>query len=375
MVNFNQQGNINIIVQGVSQMSVLFILKRKESSDDHSDCYNYTNDGFATGLLNSAKFVVDMLNEHDIESNLVVVSDNNDIDREVTKYRPDVVIIEALWVVPEKFEILSKLHPHVQWIVRLHSAIPFIANEGIAMKWIFEYLKHDNVWVSCNDKRILHDLIEITEERSFDCKIVEDKLLYQPNFYPLHLHHKRLHIKDHTINIGCFGAVRPMKNQLIQAIAAIRFADENHLKLVFHVNGGRIEMKGAPVMHNLIDLFEQLADHKLVIHDWCDHDDFKMILHKEIDLAMQVSYSETFNIVAADCITESVPIVTSDEIKWSALIFQADPNDTCDIVEKLQLAYDWPRTNLFFNTKGLKAYNKQSVKEWIRSLEILNIVS
>ena len=55
------------------------------------------------------------------------------------------------WLV-SKFEVLQKLHPNVKWIVRLHSEIPFIANEGIAMDWIYEYQKYDNVFVSLNSK-------------------------------------------------------------------------------------------------------------------------------------------------------------------------------------------------------------------------------
>ena len=123
---------------------VLFILKKRQTS----------HTGYASvssGLLNSAKFVSDMLNKNGIESHLVEVNDNNCIDREVTKFKPTHVIIEALWVVPQKFEVLTKLHPNVQWIIRLHSDISFLANEGIAIEWIYEYLKYPNVKVSAND--------------------------------------------------------------------------------------------------------------------------------------------------------------------------------------------------------------------------------
>ena len=101
---------------------VLFILKRRQD-------YNaivHSHVGLSTGLYNSAKFMDDMLQANGVERKLVVVADNNCIDREVTQYKPTHVIIEALWVVPQKFTVLQKLHPNVKWIIRVHSEIPFI---------------------------------------------------------------------------------------------------------------------------------------------------------------------------------------------------------------------------------------------------------
>ena len=111
---------------------ILFLLKRRE---DYSAKIHGSNVGLSTGLYNSASFMNDMLNELGIESKLSVVIDNNCIDREVTQYQPTHVVIEALWVVPTKFAVLQALHPNVKWIVRLHSELPFLANEGMALHW------------------------------------------------------------------------------------------------------------------------------------------------------------------------------------------------------------------------------------------------
>src|SRR5215469_2549040 len=111
----------------------LFIVKRGQ---DVSGGYSYSG---AFGLTNSAFFVVNTLREAGVKAKLVVVNDNNDIDKEVTTYRPSHVFIEALWVVPEKFQVLRNLHPNVKWVVRIHSDIPFLAHEGIAIDWIKRY--------------------------------------------------------------------------------------------------------------------------------------------------------------------------------------------------------------------------------------------
>ena len=126
-----------------SHKKVLFILKKRQTS--HTGLNT-----ISSGLLNSASFVNNMLVQNGIESHLVEVQDNNCIDREVTKYKPTHVLIEALWVVPSKFEILTEKHPDVEWIIRLHSDIPFLSNEGIAVDWIYKYLEYKNLKVSIN---------------------------------------------------------------------------------------------------------------------------------------------------------------------------------------------------------------------------------
>jgi len=128
---------------------ILFILKRKNNYDVIKD----SNIGMSTGLYNSASFMNDMLNNAGIESHISVVIDNNCIDREVTKHKPTHVIIEALWVVPSKFYVLCKLHPKVKWIIRLHSEIPFLANEGMALDWLGDYVFFENVYIGTNAPR------------------------------------------------------------------------------------------------------------------------------------------------------------------------------------------------------------------------------
>lgn len=357
---------------------ILFILKRRELYGEpygrvfKDKDFTY-GEGLITGLLVSVRFVVEMLKHSGLDTKLVIVTDNNDIDREVTKFRPSIVIIEALWVVPEKFEVLTKLHPKVKWIVRLHSALPFIANEGIAMKWIFDYVKFSNVIVSCNDSRLYKEL-----QFLFNLKFgwldssIESKLLYQPNYYLVSSTEKELDYDKSIIDIGCFGAIRPLKNQLTQAVAAILFANSIGKRLYFHINGDRLEMKGEPVLHNLIDLFKHFEScgHKLVIHDWTHHHHFKRLIG-EMDLNMQVSLTETFNLVSADSITRGVPLVASKEVFWSSPYFWADPTSTDSIVEKLQFAYDCPDFNVSVNLGLLEQFNTKSKSLWIRQIKEL----
>jgi hypothetical protein len=341
---------------------VLFILKRRED-------YNaivHSHIGLSTGLFNSASFVNDMLAELGVESKLVVVKDNNDIDREVTAFRPTHVIIEALWVVPTKFEVLQKLHPSVKWIIRLHSETPFMAGEGMAMDWLGDYSRFKNIILACNAPRFLREVrLYLKHLNNWDEKTTDQKVIYLPNFYPQDYVTKKFDRKKEVINIGCFGAVRPLKNHMVQIFAAVDFAERIGKKLRFHVNAGRIEMQGQPVLNNIRGFFQQIhgLGHELINHQWCPREDFLKIC-ANMDIGLQVSFSETFNIVGADIISQGVPLVGSKEIPWAIPLFNADPTDSKNISDKLMMAYRFPRLNIWTHQMSLTGYTNKTSSTW-----------
>lgn len=340
---------------------ILFINKARH--EYWNDSCQITNNK-SSGLYNSVRFIVDMLNKHDVSAEMEEAIDNNCIDRLVTKHKPDCVIIEALWVVPEKFDILQELHPKVKWIVRLHSEIPFISTEGIAFEWMSKYLERD-ICIGVNSKRFYHDMK----------KLYNDCIMYLPNYYDINMYDNHLvnaptHITTNatTINVGCFGAIRPLKNQLIQAIAAIEYANNKKKQLVFHINGGRIEDNASSTLKNIRALFATLPHHKLQEHTWMAHDEFVHIL-RQMDLLMQVSLSETYNIVAADAVSVNVPVVASHEISFIADPFRADATSTVDIVDKISNAICYPRLNTMWNKYLLKNDSKTSKKIWLKEFD------
>jgi hypothetical protein len=84
---------------------------------------------------------------------------------------------------------------------------------------------------------------------------------------------------------------------------------------------------------------------------------------------MQVSFSESFNIVAADFVDNDIPIVGSREIHWLSSLYQADPNEIQSIVETLKTAYYGKVVGLhWLNKWGLRRYNKHSTQVWIDNL-------
>ena len=340
-------------------MRALFIVKRRYGYE--SNCESYSHE-MRSGLYNSAKFVSSMLDRAGIHSTVVDVIDNNCIEREVVKYKATHVFIEALWVVPEKMRVLSFLYPNVKWIVRIHSNTPFIANEGIAIDWIKGYaeLGLSNVFIAPNSKSCLYDLSLI---------VPKDRLIYLPNYYQFSKKKHQTKHDDSIVKVGCFGSIRPLKNQLIQAIAAIGFADAINKKLEFHINSQRVEQRGNNALKNIRSLFKN-SRHTLVEHEWLEHDAFLSVIGS-MDINMQVSFTETFNIVSADSVSQFVPVVVCSDISWVNKQFSASPIDTADIIAKMKKVFNSDRNQITsFNWLSLHSYNTVSKMVWLRYLHI-----
>lgn len=336
---------------------ILFLVKKR--SDDMSPSF---------GLSNSANFVSEFLKKEGIKSNLAACIDANYVDKHVTEHDPDVVIIEAIWITPLKLkEILSiKRHQRRAWIIRIHSRVSFLAYEGNAFSWIKGYNEvikdypNTKILMAPNTEDFTNDLINTFNIPS----------IYLPNTYNDESYNFEVKIKQlGTINIGCFGAIRPFKNHLTQSLAAISFANQNNLKLNFHINGDRCEQKGESVLKNLQSVFEICKNHKLIKHSWMDHKTF-IELVGTMDLGMQVSFSETFNLVSADFVMCGVPIVVSNQIKWLPDECQvAECNSVQDIINCLNFIWNKiGKDHIELNKKHLIKANLDAKKIWLNFL-------
>jgi len=348
-------------------MDVLFICKKRNEYDtEYGPKASEGKPHLTFGLHNSANFIKEFLNSHHIDSEIVTADDGNCIDRLVTNYNPKVVIIEALWATPDKFRELFSIPRHQtrKWIVRLHSRIGFIANEGIAFPWLCEYAKIPKLTVAPNTEEFTKDLSELLNSTT----------VYLPNIYHTDEsdeEDKKKKRNKTTVNIGCFGAIRPMKNHLNQAVAAIKFSERHNLFLKFHVNASRVEQQGGNVLKNLRALFDSLPNHKLIEHEWLPHDEF-VRLCRTMDIGMQVSFTETYNIVAADCVSNDVPFVGSSQITWLPSMCQADPNSTEEIAEVLDKVWWGSMLGIEKYTKYLLFKNSNQAKTiWLNYIKLL----
>lgn len=331
------------------KQKILFLLKKNLSSGGYS--------GTGAGLLNSCKFLAESLVNHRFvkEVDIVICVDGNSVDKELAFYKPDICIIEAFWITPEKLQEIQKLHKDVVFIVRVHSNIPFIAHEGIAIEWMKKYEHIPNTAVAFNNLRTAKDFQGILNP------------LYLPNVYEAEFH-EGSNTKE-IINLGCFGAIRTLKNQLTQAVAAIKFGDKYGRQIRFHVNGSRIENSSVGVLKNLRSLFAGTC-HQLVEHKWMDHQEFLKVVRK-MDLGLQVSFTESFNIISADFIYSGVPIIVSDEISWMNNDLKVNSTNVDEIVKRIAKVLKRKPAYLKKAQQSLKRYNGIALSVWDEFLQIL----
>lgn len=332
-------------------MKILFVLKQRFYSKNNS-----------YGLINSASQVSDYLASLGHESKAVSVIDGNFIDKELYAFKPDVVVIEALWVTGDKLKELMELkrYQNIKWVVRIHSDIGFLAAETMATQFINDYieLNKSNLYISMNNNAFNDHISEA----------LQHDFIYLPNIITVREEkiNKKRASKNH-IDIGCFGSLRILKNHCYQALCAMEMANRLGKKLKFHVTVD-INMNESnnryPVLKNLEEIFKN-SKHELVKHDWQENSEFQNLV-KEMDFGMQLSYTESFNIVAADFVNSNVPIVVSDAIRWMPNIFKTSTTEYEETISKLKLIYRLRNCKLLikWQKSNLKKYNESAKIHW-----------
>lgn len=234
------------------------------------------------------------------------------------------VAIQALWVSVKDLETLLTTFPNIKFTCVCHSNIGFLSTEPAAIKLLRDYKAiHEKYWnfaIAGNSEKFIE-----AWTRMYDVSVK-----YIPNLYNLG---KRKSYKftpeNEAIKIGCFGAIRPLKNFVSAIAACIDMSVRLNREVTIFINSGREE--GGSVTSRAIDeLVAGLTRVKLVKTLWSDHSSFKKIVG-EMDLLIQPSFSESFNMVTADGVSQSVPSVVSDAITWTPKAWIAKADNVSDI--------------------------------------------
>lgn len=320
--------------------------------------YNTAKNGHY-GLGVNALHTVKVLQKNFVRANLVAVASLADIEDALIKYG-DVThcIIEAPWLSTANLSALCDRFLDTYFVVRAHSQVAFLQVEAGAVQLLREQLilqeSKLNLKVAANSRRLTHYLR--TAYQAF--------CLYLPNLYDIErptMNPGQAH--DHRLlRIGAFGAIRLLKNHISAAAAALLIAKMRSTDLEFYMNVNRQE-HGVGVMQAIRNLYANVPYAKLIEVPWQDWATFRRTV-ANMDLTMQPSMSETFNLVTADAVTEGVPSVVSSCIEWVPLYWHCDVDDVDNIARVgSQLLSD--SNAAADGLLALKQYEQQAIQTWL----------
>jgi hypothetical protein len=310
------------------------------------------------GLGVSALHTVRVLRRHRIEAHTLGVWTVEDV-RAQLRERPRTThcVIEAPWISTSNMSALCSAFPDVHFIVRCHSQIGFLQVEAGAIRILRELLLMQdgvlNLSVTANSTRL----------SAFIRKTYRSRCPTLPNLYDVERAARK---KDRAhahrlLRIGSFGALRLLKNHTTSAAAALMVAADRGCDLEFWISTNR-EENGRGILDALRNMFSGLCNAKLVEHPWSDWAEFRAVA-AHMDLVMQLSHTETFNVVTADAVAEGVPCCVSPAIEWVPPHWQVDPDrveDAARVAGQLLSSVDAAEEGL----RALSRYVSEGSKTW-----------
>jgi len=273
------------------------------------------------------------------------------------------VVIAALWVPHDTLNVFCVKYPHIQFAINCHSNVGFLQADPSAVKLMRQGMALEmgvhNFRVAANSEKM--------------CKWVVNAYghpcAYLPNLYYLNGVEKHTRPAWHSgqpLRLGCFGAVRPQKNLATSIAAAIELARELKVSTEIFVSSERIEGGPATVLNAIKEMAHNLPLVKLINVGWQGWPDFRTLVGS-MHLCFQVSYTESFNLVTADGISEGVPSVVSDAIDWVPSYWIAKSDDTSEVAHvgrMLLLNSKAPSDGL----KALQNYISSGIAAWKKFL-------
>jgi hypothetical protein len=335
---------------------------------DYDDYGDYGYEGYGRchrGLGINALMTVKCLRKAGICADLSAVMHLEDVKKELTKHNPTHAVIQALWISAEDQAELCQAFPNTHFIVRCHSQIGFLQVEPNAIKILRDLLFMQELQLNLSVSANTHRLREFLEQT------YKSRVVYLPNLYDVErVRRKRDESHDHRVlRVSSFGAHRLLKNHTTAAAAALMMAERRGSDLEFYVNAGREENlpKKSSVISSLKAMFDRLSWAKLIESPWAEWSQFRATV-AHMDLCMQVSFTETFNIVTADAVAEGVPSVVSSAIEWTPERWHAEVDNAADIA-RVGSSLLWDTHAAEEGLHALERYLKCGIKHWLEYLD------
>lgn len=324
-----------------------------------ASCVGLTVAGYST-----ARF----LREHGIDAHAHAVRHNVDVVHAIDKYNSTHieslthVVISAPWLSLYDVGKLVKRYRDIKFVILSHSNVGFLQADPHGISLYRQYLElsrapgFENLQVGGNCAQFTNWF-----QIAYGAKCV---LL--PNLYPSNNIRSKIwkRKKNYLLKIGSFGAIRPEKNFMTAAAAAVAVRAMTGLNVELHMSTGGDGCKST-TLPAIVQMTEGIKGFKLIRHDWETWEKFIQLVAK-MDVLIQVSYTESFNMITADGISVGVPSVVSPVIWWTPDSWKANPDDAMDVATKtIELVTE--RQN-YVGYKALRIHNNKSLKHWIQFL-------
>lgn len=267
------------------------------------------------------------------------------------------VIVSAPWINTSDWQHILSRFRTVQFSVVCHSNIPFLNADPQAVQLMRDALMLEqgnlNFQTAGNSEKF-NQFIRQTYKR---------RCWFLPNLYFLDetTEPNRPVWSGDLLRIGCFGANRVLKNATTAGAASLELAARLRVDLELYVNAGRAEGGN---MQSLRELFAGVRSAKLIEINWESWPQFRRTV-AHMDLLMQPSFTESFNMVTADGVAESVPSVVGDAIDWAPCSWKANIEDTQSVVKTaIQVLHDRDAARDGFT--ALTRYVSDGVQAYLR---------
>jgi len=319
----------------------------------------YSHVGLGINAYHTAK----VLRENGVSAYPVSVWNVDDVLKAIAQRPYTDIVIDALWIGKEDLTRIVQSFPDIHFFVRSHSQIGFLQVEPGAIKILRDSLSLQeselNLHVAGNSPRFRHFVQGVYNQ---DCVLL-------PNLYHLERPANRPHHHNgshRTIRVASFGSMRHLKMHSVAAAGALLLAQSRGRDLEFHLSIHR-EEHGAGSLHSIRNMFTGLPWAKLVEDPWTDWGDFRRLV-SHMDLFIQVSATETFNLSTADAVAEGVPCVVSAAIDWLPSDFHADIDDAQDVARVGWRLVSDPLASEEA-CEALRKYQREAVTTWKRQLK------
>jgi hypothetical protein len=268
------------------------------------------------------------------------------------------VVISAPWIQISELTLLISKHQNVTFAVVSHSNVAFLHADPQGMALIKGMMDLQIQWHN------FHLAANSSKFASWVSKAFRARLTILPNLYNTSTYlGPRPQYTGGTLRMGSFGAVRILKNHVTAAAAAVEVATRLGVDTEFWMSGGRNEGSGG-VVNTIKQMVAGVRSFQFVFNVWENWAQFRKTV-RSMNLLLQPSFTESFNMVTADGVVEGVPSVTSDSIEWVPENWKANPDNALDIANKAIGLLNDPQASQE-GLEYLETHNERGVRKWLK---------